>query len=296
MRLARAAVLAIGLAGCGSSTDHNWGDAQRRDGPPADGPDAPPAADAQSDARVDGPPGTPDAAVTAACGTVLLYNDCDPVLLANCMAIPDGLRMTSDEAATRLGLAIVYGGVHDQAAFRTLFDAGGFDLVVFESSSYDIEPATADRLASWASGGGRLVFSSWDLDGSTFPTPAATLRPALAVTTTGSFDTPESVVHDPASPVNFFDRVMTFPSPLGFSNIGLDDGDELSPSAGGFVAARFTNTSGPGAIAVTNDGHTVVLGFLPVELVYQAVRDGDTDGIPDAEEMYTNAMAYVCGL
>jgi hypothetical protein len=280
------AIAGIALAAaCGSSDPVT-------DGPPAtDGPPGPDAVDAPFDA----PGGTPDApdAPGATCATVLLYNDCDPVL-ANCLSIPPALRTTSDEAATRLGLAQLYGGNHDQAAFRTLYDAGGFDLIVFESSSYDIETATADRLAAWVSGGGRLVFSSWDLDGSSYPAPAATLRAALAVDTPASFDTPRTVLDDAASPVSFFDRIETFPA-LGFSNIGLDDGDELAPTGTGSIAARFTSATGPGAIAVTNDGRAVVLGFLPVELVYQAVRDGDTDGIPDAEELYTNAMGYLCG-
>jgi hypothetical protein len=290
MQVAWAILGAAALVACGSGSGGV-------DGPGASD-DAPLPIDANGDAPdagIDAPPGTPDAAMTT-CGSVLLYNDCDPVLLANCMSVPDAVRMTADDAAARLGITVVYGGVHDQAAFRSLYDAGGFDLIVFESSSYDIETASADRLAAWVAGGGRLVFSSWDLDGSTYPAPAATLRTALGVTTPGSFDTPRSVLDDAGAPVSFFDRVMAYPSPLGFSNIGIDDGDELAPVGTGFIAARFTNASGPGAIAVTNSNRVVVLGFLPIELVYQAVRDGDTDGVPDAEELYTNAMGYLCGL
>src|SRR5690349_311034 len=117
-------------AACGSSDPATDGPMQI-DGPPrSDGPDSP----------LDGPGDTPDApfdATGAACATVLLYGDCDPAL-ANCLSIAPGLRMTSDDAATRLGLAQLDGGIHDQAAFRALYDAGGFELIVFESSSYDI--------------------------------------------------------------------------------------------------------------------------------------------------------------
>ena len=130
-------------------------------------------------------------------------------------------------------------------------------MIVFESSSFDVDAATATRLATWVGAGGRLVFSFWDLDNATVG-PA--LRAALEVDTPGSFNTPRSVHDDPASPVSFFDRVETYPSPMNFSNIGIDDGDELSPSGTGFVAAHLTSVSGPGAITVTHGGRVVTFG------------------------------------
>src|SRR5687768_6850635 len=112
------AIAGIALAGACGSSDPATDGPPGADAPPGT-PDAPPGT---PDARADAPPGTPDAP-NAACATVLLYNDCDPVL-ANCLSIAPALRTTSDEAATRLGLAQLYGGNHDQAAFRSLFDAG----------------------------------------------------------------------------------------------------------------------------------------------------------------------------
>ena len=165
-------------------------------------------------------------------------------------------------------------------------------MIVFESSSFDVDAATATRLATWVGAGGRLVFSFWDLDNATVG-PA--LRAALEVDTPGSFNTPRSVHDDPASPVSFFDRVETYPSPMNFSNIGIDDGDELSPSGTGFVAAHLISVSGPGEITVKHGGRVVSLGFLPIELVYAVIRDADTDGKPDVEELYTNALGYLCG-
>jgi len=258
----------------------------------APGPDGSGTPDA-SPAAADASAGAADAAPALTCAKALLYNDCDPGLDANCFSIAEPLR--SDDAAVRLGLATAYGGGNDQPAVRALFDAGGFDVIVFESSSNLIDAATANRLAAWIAGGGALVFSYWDLDGSSSAGPAATLRAALGVTTPASFDTPRTVHTDPAAPVDFFDRVETFPSPLGFSNIGLDDGDELATSGGGFLAAHLSSATGPGAIAVTHGGRVVVLGFLPIELVYQVVRDADADGTADVEELYTNTLAYLCG-
>jgi hypothetical protein len=279
----------------GSSVDGSPG----ADGPSADGTSADgPSADGTTPADA----ANPDA-VNAACATALLYNDCDPALNANCFSIPQAL--WSDDAAARLGIATRYGGVHDQAAFRTLFDAGGFEVIVFESSVFDIDTATASRLETWVQSGGKIVFNFWDLDGvndlsgaaSANATVATTLRAALEVSTTGSFTTPNSVFSDAGAPVDFFDRVEAFPdgAALGFSNPVIDDGDSLALSAGGFLAGRFMSTTGPGAIAVTRSGRAVVLGFLPVELVYQILQDADTDGIPDVEELYTNAIGYLCG-
>jgi hypothetical protein len=309
----RRLALALALAGCGSGAPVADGPGAD-DAPVDDGPGGPP------DAAVDAPPGTPDAApdappgtpdappapdanTTSTCVRALLYNDCDPALDANCFSIVEPLR--SDDAAAALGINIIYGGNHDQAEFRSLYDLGGFDLIVFESSSFDIDATTASRLAAWAQGGGKIVFSFWDLDGqddfnggpSTNAAVAATLRTALEVTTPASLNpNPQSVYDDPASPVSFFDLVETLPSPINaFSNIGIDDGDHLSPSGGGFRAARFTSATGPGAIAVTHGGTAVVLGFLPIELLYQIERDADADGKPDIEEVYGNAIGYLCG-
>jgi hypothetical protein len=219
---------------------------------------------------------------------VLLYNDCDPVTNANCSSIPEPLR--SDDAAAALGLATSYGGPGDQAAFRALVDAGGFEAIVFESSTALVEAATANRLATWIAGGGRLIFSYWDLDGSTDATVATTLRAALDVTTPATFDTPRTVVPVDGATLDLFAHIT---APLGFSNIGIDDGDELATPTGELVA-RFTSTSGPGAAAVTHDTRVVTLGFLPVELVYQIVRDSDNDKIADVEELYTDALSFIC--
>jgi hypothetical protein len=286
MRGIRVLVATLVAACGGGETDPDGptdGPGGSGDGPPADG-----RPDAGGDAADGSTDGGPDA-VIATCTTALLYNDCDPALDANCASIPEPLR--SDDAAAALGIGVLYGGNNNQVAFRSLFDAGGFDVIVFESSSRDVDVDTATRLATWVQGGGKIVFSFWDLDNETV---GPGLRAALELTTTGSFDTPRSVHTGASAAVDFFDRVETFPSPLGFSNIGIDDGDELATTTG-LVSATFTSATGPGAIVVTNGGNAVVFGFLPIELVYALVRDGDSDGKPDVEELYTNALGYLCG-
>jgi hypothetical protein len=228
-------------------------------------------------------------ACTRVCNTVLVYDDCTAPD-TDCSTIPES--QFADNAAIALGIGVEYGPPNDQGTFRATFDAGGFDVLVFESSLSDVEPATADRVAQWVEGGGKAIVSFWDLDNST---TGLTIRTALRVdTTTATFTTPRDVVHDPASPVNFFDRVEQVPSPLTFKDLMGDDGDELS-TTDGFIAARHTNVTGPGAIAVTREARAITLGFLPVGMVFQGPRDADGDGTPDVQELYTNLLGYLCG-
>ena len=222
---------------------------------------------------------------TRVCTTALIYSDCITTS-AECMSIPDAL--LADNAAQALGLEVLDGGVGDQPAWRMLFDDGGFDVLIVESALNILDPMTINRIEAWASSGGRIVFSHWDLDA------IAPLQNALGVTTGTDFTMPPDVYPDPEAP-ELFDLIETVPSPLSFSNPYNDDGDELTPAAGGYLAAHHTAVDGPGAIAVTNDGHAVVVGFLPFGLVFEGPADADNDNRPDAEELYTNLIGTVCG-
>jgi hypothetical protein len=226
---------------------------------------------------------------TRVCNKVLIYDDCTGTD-ADCASIAEA--MFADNAATGLGLQVLYGGVADEPAFRTLFDAGGFELVIIESSLSSLDPATASRVATWIDGGGRAIVSFWDLDNAG---TGSSIRTAAGVTTVGEITTPRDVYADPGSQVDLFDRVETVPSPLTFTHLMLDDGDELALGGTGFIAARHTSTTGPGAIAVTRADRVITLGFLPVGLVFQGPRDADTDGKPDVQELYANLIGYLCG-
>jgi cysteine-rich repeat protein len=196
-------------------------------------------------------------------------------------------------------LATFGGPVHlvvdDFTAFNTAFDAGGFDLVVFDSFCDAIEDSASARLQTWAAGGGRLLIAYWGLHSDN------SLEAALGVSSVVYYDDFRDVFADPASPTNFFTLDHTFPSPLTGSDPGDDYaiGQELTLTGAGFLAARLDSTSGPGAIAVTNSGRTVVLGFTP-ELSGTndsgPIVDADLDGVGDMQELWENVIRYVYGL
>ncbi len=138
------------------------------------------------------------------------------------------------------------------------------------------------RLSTWLGAGGRLIFSHWNLDAS------ATLQTALQVSTV-SFNTARNIYPAAATTLSFFDQQNAIMSPLVATDTVTDDGDELTPTGGGFVAGHFDSATGAGAIAVTRNRHVVVDGFV----FRETTGDADSDGIPDAQELVENQINYL---
>ena len=184
------------------------------------------------------------------------------------------------EAAIALGHTVV---TSTSADFNTKSDAGGFNLVIIDSASNNFPTGMDTRLSTWVGAGNRLIFAYWDLDAST------TLQTALGVSTS-SFNTVRPIHAATTAPVNFFTTPRTLPSPLTGTDSYLDDGDVLTLTSGGFIAATFDAPGGAGAIAVTRANRVIVNGFLPPEF---ADRDGDSDGIKDMRELYENEIVWV---
>lgn len=226
-------------------------------------------------------------ACTRVCTSLLLYADC-PAPSTSCAMVSASTAVIA--AAAELGIQVQAAPTANEQAFRTLVDAGGFDLLIFDSSRASIATQTADRVAGWVNGGGRSIVVSWNLSSAT---AGFTLRTALGVDTTGSHTIPLDVHRDPASPVDLFNYIHPVPSPLRFNNVMLDDGDELELTGAGFLAARQPSPTGDGAIAVTRDNRAITLGFLPIGLVGKG--DTDDDGTSDVQELYTNLIGYLCG-
>jgi cysteine-rich repeat protein len=197
----------------------------------------------------------------------------------------------ADEALAGLGIPVNV-IVSSFGAFNTAFDAGGFDLVIYDGFCSDIDAGTRTRLDGWVQGGNRTIVAYWDLSGDTLET-------SLGVTgvqyDSGTF---RDVYDDPASPVDLFTLRQSVPSPItGASSLTpYDMGQELTLTGAGFLAGRLDSDAGPGAIAVTNSDRSVVLGFTP-EMVGAnddgAAVDADTDGVPDMQELWENLVAYL---
>lgn len=219
------------------------------------------------------------------CRSVLVYSDC-PAPSTSCSNVPQSTYIA--DAASALGITINNGGTSDQSAFRTLFDAGNFDVLIIDASRTGLDSATASRIASWVNGDGMAIVTFWDLDNNT---TGQTIRTALGVVTGGNYTSPQDVYRDPSASVNLFTGVEQLASPLTFTNVMADDGDALSLASTGQIVARHQSTSGSGAIAITHSGHAITLGFLSLE----ATLDADSDTKPDATELYTNMLGYLCG-
>ena len=188
----------------------------------------------------------------------------------------------ADEAATRLGLTAEV--IDDGTSFGARFDAGGFDLLVVDSASDNLEVDATSRIVSWIGGGNPIIFAHWDLDAE------STLRAALEVATV-SFTTIREV-HRPTTPaIDLFNYSEIVPTPLVGMDTVSDDGDALTPTGtGSVVLGRFDRPDGDIAILLTRGGTAIVNGFMPYDFLSQ---DADRDGVIDMVELYVNEMALV---
>jgi hypothetical protein len=220
---------------------------------------------------------------TKRCNTVLIYADC-PEAGSSCSAVQQATYLTN--AATKVGLVVQI--ARTTSEFNTMYDAGGFELLVVDASRTSFVDTSASRTATWVTADKPTIVTFWDLDNST---TGATLRNALGVNTGGNFATPRDVYYDAAGGIDLFNRIEQVTSPMTFANVMADDNDVLTLAGAGRIAARFQSTTGTGALALTHGDKAITLGYLLLE----ATHDDDSDGKPDAQEMYTNMMGYLCG-
>ena len=193
-----------------------------------------------------------------------------------------GASTTVVPAVTRIGYTVRR--TTDPAQLAASFDAGGFDLVMIDIPSDGYDAAVESRLTSWIGAGGRLVVSYWDLDAAT------ALASAMGVST-ATFDGAPSVHATSPVRASFFNLVQSVPTPLTGTDRWGDNGDHLTLTGSGFIAARFGSAaSAPGATAVTHGDRVIVNGFLTDDL---GTTDGDADGIADVHELYENQLHFL---
>jgi hypothetical protein len=231
-------------------------DAGRRDaGPPDSGPPD------------SGPPDTGPRDAGRLSGRVLVYYDSGDTV--------------ADEAITALGMTPVL--TTDGGTFNTELDAGGIDVVILDVPGSALPTGMWMRLSTRIAAGGAVIFNWWDLD------TDVSIQSGLGVTV-ASYDVWRPVYRDPASPTDLFGLRESVPSPINGSDMAGDNGDALTLTGAGFLAARLDSPSGPGAIAVTHGNRVVVNGFLPWDC---RTGDGDVDGRIDMVELYMNEIALV---
>lgn len=169
-----------------------------------------------------------------------------------------------------------------------------WDLLILSIAMPQNRLTEGDRtlIAGWVAGGGRLIILFYELhrDGEA-------MRLGLDVVPATRSPTSRAVVRDPTSPVDFFTG-MPSSGLLPCTDTFSEKGNPLTvdPSLG-FLAGRLDTATGPGGIAVTHGGRVIVCGFIEPEYSasFSLIRpaDGDADGIPDAQELFTNMLRYI---
>ena len=200
-------------------------------------------------------PGTRTAACTPM--RVLVYDD-------------DATDSQARDAAESLGYTVQQ--TTSRAAFQTAFDAGGFDLVIYDAPGFGLDSGDEGRLRSWITSGGQLIFSAYNLQ--SFPS----MQSVLGVSVT-SYNSPRAVHRASTAIVDLYAQFAAVPNPIPTARDAGDNGDQLTLTGGGLVLANLDSATGPGAIVLTNAGRVLVNGFLPYDM--------DT---PAMTEMYRNQI------
>ncbi|MFT4624485.1 MAG: hypothetical protein ACI8PZ_003144 [Myxococcota bacterium] len=178
----------------------------------------------------------------------------------------------AEEAALAAGHTVT--ATNDEALFVTEYDRGGWDVVVMETPTSGMEAEQIARAIDATDRGIPLIFSWWNLDAD----PA--LQDALGVST-ASFDDPPELYPAFGAPPEIWDGVATPVLPTGFS--WGDNGDTFTLTRGGVVLGLANAADGEPVIVLTNDGTTLVNGFLP----------DNFNGSPDMLQLYGNEIRVV---
>jgi hypothetical protein len=178
----------------------------------------------------------------------------------------------------------------DYDGFHTALLSQTWDLVVVSHNNYYEFGDNWTELEQYVLGGGRLVLTTFDIDGS--DSEPTTLWATLGAEYRADMSVPEPVYRwEPAHPI------FTSPNTIGdltlFTEGYPDDGDHVAVITGTALAG-FTPTPTPdyASIVEGNGGKTVLMSFLLCEFR----SDEDTDGKLDAVELWENAITYVTGL
>ena len=199
---------------------------------------------------------------------------------------PLNVLVRADTAAPILA-ALARMGVDDvvetaEPTFADAYDAQEWDLVIVDLSNTGttlLKERVLERV-----GTGKLIFNYWNLDEDT------DLMFAFGVSC-DSVDLPPELAPLPSAPVDLFAFRETFPAPLvSAQDRWADSGDVFTLTGPGDALVSRHGSPTEAFIVQTNDGSTILNGFLPGEYVS---IDADADGVDDITELFVNEITWL---
>jgi thermitase len=174
----------------------------------------------------------------------------------------------------------------DPSGFGAALVSQSWDLVIVDHCNYYAMGQYWTELEEYVRNGGRLVLSTFDVDGSN--SEPTTLWDTLGVRWVSDMGAPEPVYRWLPS-----HAIFTFPNTVGdftsYTQGYYDGGDHVAATTGTAIAGFTTSpTEDYAALVVGNTYQTVLLSFRPDEFRYDQDRDGKLDAI----ELWENAIVY----
>ena len=188
-------------------------------------------------------------------------------------------------ALNDLGINYTY-YADDPWGFGAALVSQPWDLVIVDHCNYYAMGQYWTELEEYVCNGGRLVLSTFDIDGS--HSEPTTLWDTLGVRWASDIGAPEPVYRWLPS-----HAIFTFPNTVGdltsYTQGYSDGGDHVAATTGTPIAGFTTSpTEDYAAVVVGNTYPTVLFSFRPDEFRYDQDRDGKLDAI----ELWGNAIVY----
>ncbi len=190
-----------------------------------------------------------------------------------------------EQALTRLGFGATIYHDGDYAGFEAALAGGPWDLVIWQGENYVVPSTTLTALLNYVQGGGKLACTYWQQ----LTVPSDPLWAAMGFQYSSN-DTAGAPAYwwDPGHPI--FNSPESAPEwLLRLARSGTSQGTYIEPLANGIALGGYTTTPAPNqaCLVLRDDGKTI----------YKAIRDlssdadADTDGVPDAVELWENIIS-----
>ncbi|HEY3215837.1 MAG TPA: S8 family serine peptidase [Candidatus Eisenbacteria bacterium] len=196
---------------------------------------------------------------------------------------------TSDRALQSLGLPYT-AYYYDPDGFGNALVSQSWDLVIVAHAGYFELGNWWNEMESFLGRGGRLLISTFDVDGSN--SEPTTLWNTIGLAPQGDLLGSIPVYWwDPVNPLfNLPEQVPPF---LQMTDAYIDDGDRAQAASAAQDPAGFTpeRTANQSAIVISPNRAAIVNSFI----VSENQADRDADGKPDAVELLSNEIGFLHG-